>query len=26
VEEFYNDKDMEDGFRSPCRWGTIVLK
>ncbi len=26
AEEFYNDKDMEDGFRSPCRWGTIVLK
>jgi len=26
VEEFYNDKDMEDGFRSPCRWGTIVLR
>jgi hypothetical protein len=26
TEEFYNDKDMEDGFRSPCRWGTIVLK
>ncbi len=25
IEEFFNDKDMDAGWGSPCRWGTIVL-
>lgn len=25
TEEFYTDKDMDSGFCSPCRWGTIEL-
>jgi hypothetical protein len=25
IEEFFDDKDMDAGWGSPCRWGTIVL-